>query len=184
MKTHVKNFIEFIGAHPGVYESDGFGTSPFLLEKVEGIYHYFFNLDKEEGEGQNAYHLIVGKYSDKEIIEGAKNSYCVLTLNEISPELIEDIALDKSKIPPVNEDKFKMGSNQLSRLMEYVYKCIKNYLETNPKITRIFDEIQDNLEFSGEGTYQEYMKSICLSQIGSGWSVQTGGTTKTVLISR
>lgn len=181
MKNRVKSFSEFTAP---ILEGDGFGTSPFLLVKVEGIYHYFFNLDKEEEKGQNGFHLIVGKYSDKEIIEGAKNSYCVLTLNEISPELIEDIALDKSKIPSANEEKFKMGSNQLSRLMEYVYGCVKNYLEANPKITRIYDEIQDNLVYTGDGTYLEYMKSLSLSQIGEGWSVQEGGSKKVVLISR
>ena len=181
MTTRIKNFEQFIQP---IVESDGFGTSPFLLEKVEGIYHYFFNLEKGDEKGETGYHLIVGKYSDKEIIEGAKNSYCVLSLNEISPELIEDIAIDKTKIPPKNSESFKMSENELTRLIQIVYRCISNYLEVNPKVSRIYDEIQDNLEFSGEGSYLEFMKSISLSQIGTGWSVQEGNSRKTILLSR
>jgi hypothetical protein len=142
-----------------VNESDGFGTSQFLRKKESDIYHYFFNLDKENG-GTEAYHLIIGKYSDREVIEGPKNSYCVLTINEISPEIIEDIAAEKEDIPGMNSQKFKMGSGELSRTMKYVYKCVNDYLQINPKIIRIYDEIQDNLIYDGKGTYLEYMKSI------------------------
>lgn len=181
MTTRIKNFEQFIQP---LVESDGFGTSPFLLEKIEGIYHYFFNIEKEEKEGETGYHLIIGKYSDKEIIEGAKNSYCVLSLNEISPELIEDIAIDKTKIPPKNSEVFKVSENELTRLLQSVYRCVGNYLEVNPKVTRIYDEIQDNLQFSDEGTYLEFMKSLALSQIGTGWSVQEGNNKKTILLSR
>lgn len=180
MKTRIKSFNQFVEP---IHEADGFGTSPYLLIKVEGIYHYFFNLDRED-EGQNGYHFIVGKYSDKEIIEGAKNSYCVLGLNQIAPELIEDIALDDTNIPAKDDEKFKMGSSMLSRLMKYVYLCVSNYLEANPKVARIYDEIQDNLQFVGEGSYLEYMKSICIAELGSGWSVQEGSSPKTILISR
>lgn len=180
MTTRIKTFNEFVNP---IYEADGFGTNPFLLVKVEGIYHYFFNLDREE-EGQMGFHLIVGKYSDKEIIEGAKNSYCVLSVNEISPELIEDIALDSTKIPPVSDVKFKVSTSMLSRLLKHVYSCLTNYLEANPKVTRIYDEIQDNLEYTGDGSYLEYVKSLAVSILGSGWSVQQGSSTKVILMSR
>lgn len=179
MNIHVKSFDQYVDT---LMEADGFGTNPFLLVKVEGIYHYFFNLDKEKG--QVGFHLIVGKYSDKEIIEGPKNSYCVLTVNQISPELIEDIAMDSSKIPSKNNEQFKVGSDLLTRLVQHTYGCVNSYLETNPKISRIYDEAQDNLVYTGDGSYQELMKSIALSQIGTGWSIQTGSSPKTVLLSR
>ncbi len=166
-----------------VNESDGFGTSAFLLRKDSDIYHYFFNLDMENGEAK-AYHLIVGKYSDMEVIEGPKNSYCVLTLNEVSPEIVEDIAADKEDIPRMNSDKFKMGSDELSRLMKYVYKCVNDYLQVNPKVIRIYDEIQDNLVYDGKGSYLEYMKSISVSELGNNWAVQEGSSKMTIIISR
>jgi hypothetical protein len=178
----ITNFDDF---NPYMNESDGFGTSPFLLKKTSDVYHYFFNIENEEGgDEEMGYHLVIGKYSDSEVIEGAKNSYCVLTLNQVAHVLIDDIAVDKEDIPLANEDKFKAKGNEVSRLMEYCCKCIQNYLELNPKVTRIYDELQDNLVFEGEGTYIEFMKSIVISYLGSNWSVQEGATKKSVLITR
>lgn len=167
-----------------LYEGDGFGTSAFLLKKQGDVYNYFFNIESEDGKDVKGYHLIVGKYSNLEVIEGAKNSYCVLTINEISPELIEDIAADKETVPSPNSMKFTSDGNMVSRLMEYVSKCISNYLEANSKTTRIYDEIQENLEFKGKGEYIEFMKSIVISYLGDKWSVQQGSSKKSVLISR
>ena len=179
MNRFIKKFSDF----SPVNESDGFGTSPFLMKKESDICHYFFNIDKENGE-TNGYHLIVGKYSDREVIEGPKNSYCVLSINEMSSEIIEDIAADKEDIPKMNSQKFKMESGELSRLMKYVYKCVDDYLQINPKTIRIYDEIQDNLVYDGKGTYMEQMKSISLSELGSNWAVQEGSSKMTIIISR
>jgi hypothetical protein len=108
----------------------------------------------------------------------------VLKLNEISHELIEDIAVDKEEVPLPNSMKFKAGGNEVSRIMEYASKCLNSYLESNSKVNRIYDEIQDNLEFEGKGEYIEFMKSIIISYLGENWSVQQGSTKKSVLISR
>jgi hypothetical protein len=167
-----------------IHESDGFGTSSFLLVKNGDLYNYFFNIEDEKGEKEKGFHFIIGKYSNNEVIDGPKNSYCVLTLNEISHELIEDIAIEKEEVPQPNTMKFKAEGNEISRIMEYASKCLSSYLETNPKINRIYDEIQDNLEFDGKGEYIEFMKSIIISYIGTNWSVQQGSTKKSVLISR
>jgi hypothetical protein len=179
--TKIATFCQFIN---NMNESDGFGTSPFLLEKSGDIYNYFFNLDIEKSEDQSGFHLIIGKYSDQEVIEGPKNSYCVLTINQISPEIIDDIAVKKEDIPQTNSEKFKMGGNDISRLMEYVFKCVTDYLESNPKVTRIYDEMQDNLFLEGKGEYIEYMKSLAISQLGGNWSIQQGATKNSVIISR
>jgi hypothetical protein len=80
--------------------------------------------------------------------------------------------------------KFKASGNEVSRIMEYASKCLNSYLESNPKVNRIYDEIQDNLEFEGKGEYIEFMKSIIISYLGENWSVQQGSTKKSVLISR
>jgi hypothetical protein len=169
---------------PRLNEADGFGTSSFLLRKDSGVFNYFFNIEPEGGGDEMGYHLIVGKYSDAETIEGPKNSYCVLTLNQISHELIDDIAIDKEGIPQPNSMQFKAKGNEVSRIMEYVSKCVLNYLETNPKVTRIYDEILENLELEGSGTYIEFMKSIIISYLGEKWSVQEGSSKKSVIISR
>ena len=162
-------------------EGDGFGTSPFLLKKEKDTYNYFFNLEgKDEDEG---YHLIIGKYSEKEVISGSKNSYCVLGLYKIAHELIDDIAVDKEAIPSSNNEKFKADANQTSRILECVANCVLDYLEKNSKVSRIYDEIQENLYFKGKGSYLEYMKSVIGPVIGD-WAIQEGSDKNSVLISR
>jgi hypothetical protein len=182
MNKFISSFEDF--RKNSVYESDGFGTSDFLMRKISDVYHYFFTLDDSDGENPMGYHLIVGKYSEDEVIEGAKNSYCVLNINQIAPEVIEDIAIDKESIPTPNEVEFRSDADELSRIMEYTFKCVNDYLTYNPKIIRIYDEIQKNLRYKGKGGYTEYMKSIALSNLGSRWSVQQGVDSKSIIISR
>ncbi len=181
MKKFIASFDQFTSP---VNESDGFGTSPFLMRKVSDVYHYFFSLDSEDEEHEMGYHLIVGKYSENEPIEGAKNSYCVLNINQVGHELIEDIAIDKEDIPSPDSTEFLVDGNELSRLMEQIFKCVQDYLSLNPKVVRIYDNLQDNLEYKGKGEYIEYMKSICVSKLGKNWSVQTGTNEKSLIISR
>lgn len=183
MTRLISNFEEFKNNLPKVNEADGFGTSPFLLKKQSDVYNYFFNIESEDEKEDMGFHLIIGKYSELENIEGPKNSYCVLTLNQIPHEIIEDIAIDKEEIPQVNDALFKVEGNEVSRIMEYVSKCLMNYLEYNSKVTRIYDQIQNNLVFKGKGEYLEFMKSIVISYLGEKWSVQEGSTKKSVIIS-
>jgi hypothetical protein len=176
----MKNLLNFRGWE-STNESDGFGTSPFLLKKEKDQYNYFFNLEgKKEDQG---FHMIIGKYSEKEVISGSKNSYCVLGLYRISDTLIDDIAIDKAEIPSSNNEKFKADENETSRILECVAKCLLNYLEKNSKVSRIYDEIQETLFFKGKGTYLEYMKSVIGPVIGD-WAIQEGSDKNSVLISR
>jgi hypothetical protein len=92
--------------------------------------------------------------------------------------------VEKEEIPQTSKEKFKMGGNEISRLMESIFKCVNSYLEANSKVVRIYDEMQDNLEFDGKGEYMEYMKSIAISQLGGNWSIQQGATQKSIIISR
>jgi hypothetical protein len=176
----MKNILNFKNWEK-VNESDGFGTSLFLLKKEKDQYNYFFNLEgKKEDKG---FHLIIGKYSEKEVISGSKNSYCVMGLYQIAHELIDDIAIDKSEIPSSNNEKFKSDENETSRILECVSRCLLDYLEKNSKVTRVYDEIQENLYFKGKGSYLEYMKSVIGPVIGD-WAIQEGSDKNSVLISR
>jgi len=176
----MKNLLNFRGWE-STNESDGFGTSAFLLKKEKDQYNYFFNL--EEKKDDKGFHMIIGKYSEKEVISGSKNSYCVLGLYRISDDLIDDIAIDKAEIPSSNNEKFKADENETSRILECVAKCLLDYLEKNSKVSRIYDGIQETLYFKGKGTYLEYMKSVIGPVIGD-WSIQDGSDKNSVLISR
>ncbi len=179
MKRKINSFSDFI-KESLVNEGDGFGTYPFLLVRDGDIYNYLFQLELENG-SQRGFMLSVGKYSQYEIMEGPKNSYAVLNVNEISPEIIEDIAIKKSEVPEFNDAKFKLKDNDLSRFLEQVAKALQNYLEKNPKVIRIFDEMQDNLEIEN---YEDVVKSILISFLGPEWSMQEASHKGTFVFSR
>jgi len=178
---NIESFNDFVNA---INEGDGFGTAPFLMKKVGDVYHYFFTMEDFLGEDEMGFHLIIGKYSDHESIEGAKNSYCVLSINEVSPELIEDIAVDKEDIPIPNKEDFKVDDKEMPRLMKLIFSCIDSYMEANPKITRIYDELRDNMQYSGSKLYVDYIKELAKNDLGTNWSAQDGATENTVILSR
>lgn len=186
MKKTIKDFNEFLSnsrsVNNGVNEGDGFGTLPFLLIKNEGVFHYFFNIE-DGNKKENGFHLSVGKYSEYEPIDGPKNSYAVLNINGMSNEIIENLSMGVGEIPELNKEMVKVDSESQSRLMETISKCILNYLEAEPKVTRIYDEMQDTLELVGSD-YMEYMKSIIISFLGEEWSVQNGSNTNLILLLR
>lgn len=178
MEKRIKSFSDFVSKP--INEGDGFGTLPFLQRRDGDLFYYLFQLELENG-GQKGIMFMVGKYSQYETMEGAKNSYAVLNVNEIAPEIIEDIAMNKADIPELNSDKFKLKDNDMSRFFEQIAKAILSYLEKNPKVIRIFDEMQDNLEIEN---YGDNMKSILLSFMGPEWSFQEGSHEGTFIISR
>lgn len=177
----IKKFNEFVES---VFESDGFGTKSFLLKKEKDIFNYFFYIETGDEAKQDAFRLMIGKYSSHQVIDQPKNSYCVLSINKLSSEQIEDIAVTKADLQPTTSAEFKMKEREVSRLFETISKCILDYLEYNAKVSKIYDEIQDNLIFTGEGSYMEFMKSIVISYLGEDWSVQEGVDKKSILISR
>lgn len=178
MGQNIKNFIEFYNA--SLNERDGFGTYPFLLKKEGDIYFYLFQLELESG-GQKGFMVSLGKYSKYENLEGPKNSHAVISVNEISTEIIEDVAIDKEEIPEFNEEKFTLKDNNLSRFFEQISKCLANYLNKNSKVVRIFDEMQDNIDIED---YQDYFRSIVLASLGKEWSMQEGAQKEVLIISR
>jgi hypothetical protein len=175
----IYSFSDFIN-ETKVNEGDGFGTLPFLLVRDGDIYNYLFQLDMENG-AQKGFLLSIGKYSQYETTEGPKNSYAVLNVNEIAPEMIEDIAIKKSEIPALNDEKFKLKDNDLSRFLEQVSDSVQNYLEKNPKVIRIFDEMSDNLDIPD---YEEMVKSVLLSFLGPEWSMQEASHEGSFIFSR
>ena len=183
MKKIIKDFQTFSSGMSDnkVSESDGFGTLPFLMKKESDVYHYFFNVTDDDGK-ERGFHLNVGKYSEYEPIDGPKNSYCVLNINEVSPTIIEDISMDIGEVPQdMNKEEIKLGDGEKSRVFESIAKCLLDYLELNPKVVRIYDELQDNIIMDN---YIDYMKSIIISFLGNEWSAQEGSSKNLVLLLR
>jgi len=174
VERKIRNFIEFIN------EADGFGSMPFLFRKDGDLCYYMFNLGLESGETKG-FSFIIGKYSQYETTEGPKNSYAVLNLNEIAPEEIQDIAVNNNELPELNDITFNIEGNDLVRLFNQASKALMSYLEKNPSVVRIFDEM--NLNCKAEN-YMEKVKSVIVAELGNEWSMQEGSEEKTYIISR
>jgi hypothetical protein len=177
---HIKRFDEFT-AQP-LSESDGFGTLPFLEKKLGNIYNYFFKVETGEGKEQGFF-LSLGKYSEFQDTPGPKNSYAVIRINEVSEQIIEDLAIDKADIPLLNKEKFSVEGNMASRLLEVVAKALLDYLQKNASVIRFFDEIRVNAEFIDMDYFQD-MKTTASQFLGPDWSVQEGINPESLIISR
>lgn len=172
------NYTDFLSKN--LNEADGFGTMPFLLKKEGDVYYYFFQLEREK-EDPEGFCLMIGKYSQYESMDGPKNSYSVLNINKIGTEVIEDIAINKGSLPEKNKVSFKLSGGELSRLFEQIGKCISSYLEKNPKIIRMVDEMNLNLDIKNYGAYSKSLLSFAL---GEDWHMQDGSTKKIYLWNR
>lgn len=177
----ILKFNDFI-----LFEASGFGTAPFFKIKENDVIHYFFKIDADLEERKKErinFHLKFGHYSKNEHIDGPKNSYMVMEINEISTEEIEDLARDLRTPTEINNIKIKLTKREISRLYKQIAKCIIDYLDGEPKISRIYDELQTNIEF-GEIDYNEYIKSIIHSYLNNTWSIQDTSNKNVKLLMR
>jgi len=165
-------------------EAAGFGTQPFFIIKKDERVNYFFAIEKDNKDSASklGVHLQFGNYSEYEAIEGPKNSYFVMSMCEMSLEVMQDLSRDVGEVPLISKEKILVSDNEISRLYRGVSKCMLDHLENEPKTTRIYDELKANLEF--DGNYIEYMRSIVISYLGEEWNVQEGSDENLVIIAR
>jgi hypothetical protein len=62
-------------------------------------------------------------------------------------------------------------------------ECIKDYLQNNPKVSKIYDEIPLNLEIDMD-QYKDRTETLMDQWSYGKWSVQEGSTERTLLYSR
>lgn len=178
--SHIKRFDEFTSQ--SLSESEGFGTLPFLEKKAGNIYNYFFKVESDQG-NEKGFFLSLGKYSEFQDTPGPKNSYSVIRINQISEQIIEDLAINKADIPLLDKEKFSVDGNMASRLLEVVAKALLDYLQKNASVIRFFDEIRVNAEFIDRDYFLD-MKTTASQFLGSDWSVQEGINPESLIISR
>ena len=180
MTKHILSYDSFLTN--GVNESDGFGTLPFLEKRTGNIYNYFFKVEDED-QSENCFFLSLGKYSEFQDTPGPKNSYTVMRLNKISEQLLEDLAIDKADVPLLNKEKFVVKGMMATRLLETCAQALLDYLQNNPQVIRIFDEMQVNADFP-DRDYIDDMKVTASQFLGDDWSVQQGPNPDSLIISR
>jgi hypothetical protein len=171
---NLKDFPDFI------FESDGYGDKKFFTVKEGDTYNFLFKLDSIEESEVRAYNLSIGKYSKYELPTGAKNSFAVLGLEEIPLDTLEECVAEK-KSPSTRIREAELTDGELDRVLKIMKTAYSKYLEANPKVIRIYDEVQTTIVTRG---YMEKIKNLIGELLGPNWSVQEGSDDQILLLSR
>lgn len=171
---NIKDFPDFIA------ESDGYGDKKFFLIKEGDTYNFLFKLDSIEESEVRAYNLSIGKYSKYELPTGAKNSFAVLSLDEISMDSLEE-AVAEGVAPTARIKDAELTDGELDRVLKIMKSVYAKYLGANPKVVRIYDELQTTIVTRN---YTEKVKNLLSDLLGPDWSVQEGSDDQILLISR
>ena len=171
--------------HLTLYENflneDGYGRDYFVRKKEGKVYNYFFKIEGEEGE--LGFIVSLGKLSRNMTIESAENSYAVISVQPMSPNIMDDYLVSDSDYRSRENDSFELTKSEFMRFYKIVGESIKDYLQNNPKVSTIYDEIPLNLEMD----FKDYMsgaKNLMDNWSYNKWSIQEGPSQKIVIYKR
>ena len=171
---HIKLFENFLN-------EDGYGRDFFVKKKDGKLSQYFFKIEGEEDD--LGFVVCLGNLSRNITIESAENSYAVLSVEPIGESVMDDFLVKDSDFKSREDDQFTLSKSEYMRFYKIVGECIKDYLQSNPKVSIIYDEIPLNLDMDFED-YSDKVKSLMDEWSYGKWSSQDGATKKTLIYSR
>jgi hypothetical protein len=171
---HIKLYENFLN-------EDGYGRDFFVKEKDGKVYRYFFKIEGEEE--SLGFILGIGKLSRDITIESAENSYAVLSIEPISVNAMDDYLVKESDFKSREDEVFVLTDSEFMRTYKIVGEAIKDYLENNPKVTSIYDEMPLNIDMDFD-EYKTRVKSLMGSWSYDKWSLQESSADRTLLYSR
>lgn len=162
-------------------EEAGYGNDYFVDKKEEKTQCYYFKV----GEGESEIGLIfkIGKFSISSVISETEKSYAVVHIEQIDPDDLDDYLVNDSEYKSRDEEKFTMDKEQLSQAFEIYKRALDNYLEKNPKVTKIYDEMLENLEM-GKEEYTSFISSVVSSWSKKRWNIQDGSSEKSIIYTK
>jgi hypothetical protein len=171
---HIKLFEQFLN-------EDGYGRDFFIKKKEGKLSQYFFKIEGEEED--LGFVVNLGKLSRNITIESAENSYAVLSVEPIRESVMDDYLVKDSDFKSREDDVFILTKSELMRFYKIAGECIKDYLQSNPKVSIIYDEMPLNIDMDFE-EYMEKAKSLMDEWSYDKWSIQEGPESKIVIYSR
>jgi hypothetical protein len=96
---------------------------------------------------------------------------------------MDDFLANDSDFKSREDDQFSLTKSEYMRFYKIVGECIKDYLQSNPKVSIIYDEIPLNLDMNFED-YSDKVKSLMDEWSYGKWSSQDGPAKKTLIYSR
>ena len=171
---HIKLFENFLN-------EDGYGRDFFVKQKDGKLMKYFFKIEGEEN--NLGFVVSLGKLSRNTNIESAENSYAVLSVEAIKESIMDDYLVKDSDYKSRENEVFMLTKSEFMRFYDIVSECIKDYLQNNPKVAFIYDEMPLNIDMDFDD-YKSNVKSLMDSWSYSKWSLQDGSANKTLVYSR
>lgn len=162
---HIKLFEQFL------MEEDGFGRDFFVKKKEGKVSKYYFKI---EGEEENLGFIInIGKLSRGASIDEAENSYAVISVEPVKVSVLDDFLVKETDYKSREDETFEMTKSEFMRFYKILSEAIKDYLQNNPKVSKIYDEIPMNL-MEEISEYEDKVRSLMDEWSYEKWSIQEG----------
>jgi hypothetical protein len=176
----IKGFSNYNNTPAPVNEEAGYGNDYFVDKKEEKTQAYFFKVG--EGDAETGVIFKIGKFSRSSVISDTEKSYGVVHIEQIDPNDLDDYLVNDSDYRSKEEEKFELDQSQLNEAFNIYQRALDNYLEKNPKVTKFYDEVLENLEMN-KADYLAFITPIIASWSKS-WSIQDGPTEKTLIYTK
>jgi len=175
--------MKFIKDFPSyaMNEEAGYGNDYFVDKKEEKTQCYYFKVG--ESEAETGLIFKIGKFSESTVISETEKSYGVVHIEQMDANDLDDYLVNDSEYRSREGEKFALPKDLLNQAFEIYKRALDNYLEKNPKVTKIYDEILENLEMGIE-EYTEFIKPIVSAWSEGRWSIQPGSSSKCLIYTK
>ena len=162
-------------------EEDGFGRDFFVKKKEGKVSKYFFKIDGEEK--TLGFVISIGKLSRETPIDDAENSYGVISVEPMRESVMDDYLVKETDYRSRENDLFDITKSEFMRFYKITGECIKDYLQNNPKVSKIYDEILLNLEMDPK-EYTDSCRALMDEWSYNKWGIQGGSTERNLVYTR
>lgn len=162
-----KRIHDFRGfVNESLHEDAGYGEESFFHVKEGDVDHYLFKVELDN-DTNRCFAITVGKFAKFAQPTEAKNSYSVTGIVELTEDELDQAVADEGKYEP-NDKLIEVDGDVLRSIMDILAKVIDHHLQDDPKVTRIYDEMQITLKADG---YNDALKDSAAGWAGE-WSFQ------------
>ena len=172
---YLKLFEQFL------MEEDGFGRDFFVKKKEGKVSKYFFKIEGEEDD--LGFIINIGKLSRGASIDESENSYCVISVEPIKVSVLDDFLVKDTDYKSREDENFDLTRSEFMRFYKIMSEAIKDYLQNNPKVSKIYDEILMNVNMD-LSEYEDRARSLMDEWSYEKWSIQEGPEERTLLYTR
>lgn len=174
------DFLKYFNQY--INENEGIGKMPFHVEKSDKAYDYYFKIS-DVSENERGFRIRIGKFSKTDIIEGAQTNYGVINIEEIDPMDLDSYLVDEIPYKSNEDKKIEISLDELTKISEILGKILDDYLEKNPKVSKLYDEMLENIDMGAE-EYSNFAQNTISIWSKGRWNTQEGASKKTIIYTK